>query len=86
MIFMRRIKTRISKVNKLGSNGKKKRKCPRKQKKFLKRRIVGEEKMQSKNRFQACGALRATGGDGQGGLACCGSWGCKESDTTERLN
>ena len=22
-------------------------------------------------------------GDGQGGLACCGSWGCKESDTTE---
>ena len=25
-------------------------------------------------------------GDGQGGLACCGSWGCKESHTTERLN
>ena len=25
-------------------------------------------------------------GDGQGGLACCGSWVCKESDTTERLN
>ena len=25
-------------------------------------------------------------GDGQGGLACCGSWGRKESDTTERLN
>ena len=25
------------------------------------------------------------GGDGQGGLACCDSWGCKESDTTERL-
>ena len=24
--------------------------------------------------------------DGQGGLACCGSWGHKESDTTERLN
>ena len=24
--------------------------------------------------------------DGQGGLACCDSWGCKESDTTERLN
>ena len=22
-------------------------------------------------------------GDGQGGLAFCGSWGCKESDTTE---
>ena len=25
-------------------------------------------------------------GDGQGGLACCDSWGCKESGTTERLN
>ena len=28
--------------------------------------------------------LRA--GDGQGGLVCCGSWGCKESHTTEQLN
>ena len=25
-------------------------------------------------------------GDGQGGLACCGSWGRKESDATELLN
>ena len=25
-------------------------------------------------------------GDGQGGLVCCGSWGGKESDMTERLN
>ena len=25
-------------------------------------------------------------GDGQGGLACCGSWGLKESDMTEWLN
>ena len=25
-------------------------------------------------------------GDGHGGLACCDSWGRKESDTTERLN
>ena len=24
--------------------------------------------------------------DGQGGLACCDSWGHKESDTTEQLN
>ena len=24
-------------------------------------------------------------GDGQGGLACCSSWDCKESDMTERL-
>ena len=27
-----------------------------------------------------------TPGVGQGGLACCGSWGLKESDTTEQLN
>ena len=25
-------------------------------------------------------------GDGQGGLACCGPWGHRELDTTERLN
>ena len=25
-------------------------------------------------------------GDGQGGLTCCGSWGCKELDMTEALN
>ena len=25
-------------------------------------------------------------GDGQGGLACCDSWGCKELETTQRLN
>ena len=25
-------------------------------------------------------------GDGQRGLACCNSWGRKESDTTEQLN
>ena len=25
-------------------------------------------------------------GNGQGGLVCCDSWGCEESDTTERLN
>ena len=25
-------------------------------------------------------------GDGQGGLACCSPWGCKELDMTERLN
>ena len=25
-------------------------------------------------------------GDEQGSLVCCGSWGCRESDTTERLN
>ena len=25
-------------------------------------------------------------GEGQGGLVCCDLWGCKEPDTTERLN
>ena len=25
-------------------------------------------------------------GNAQGGLACCNSWGCKESDMTEQLN
>ena len=30
---------------------------------------------------QALGA-----GDGQGSLACCSPWGCKEPDTTEQLN
>ena len=25
-------------------------------------------------------------GDEQGSLLCCSSWGCEESDTTERLN
>ena len=25
-------------------------------------------------------------GDGQGSLACCNPWGCKESDTAEQLN
>ena len=25
-------------------------------------------------------------GDGQGGLACCSPWGCKDLDTTERMN
>ena len=32
------------------------------------------------------GGLWALVMDRHGGLACCGSWHCKESDTTERLN
>ena len=31
-------------------------------------------------------SLGKLGVDGQGALVCCGSWGCKESDTTEWLN
>ena len=40
--------------------------------------------------FKVCLSLSQTlspgVGDGQGGLACCSPRGCKESDTTERLN
>ena len=37
--------------------------------------------------LDGCESERTPGvGDGQGGLACCDSWGHKESDTTERLN
>ena len=34
------------------------------------------------------GSIQSTPGvgDGQGGLACCGPWGRKESDTTEPVN
>ena len=33
------------------------------------------------------GSGRSPGvGDGQRGLECCGSWGCKQSDTTELMN
>ena len=32
------------------------------------------------------GNARQRVGDGQGGLACCDSWGRKESGTTEQLN
>ena len=39
------------------------------------------------HRLDGCGFGWTPGaGDGQGGLACCGSWGCKELDMTEWLN
>ena len=39
------------------------------------------------HRLDGCEFEQALGiVDGQGGLACCDSWGRKESDTTERLN
>ena len=39
------------------------------------------------HRFNGNGFGQTPGvGDRQGGLACCSSWGRKESDTTERLN
>ena len=37
--------------------------------------------------FDGCEFEQAQGvGDGQVSLMCCSPWGCKESDTTERLN
>ena len=37
--------------------------------------------------FDGCVFEQALGiCEGQGGLACCSPWGCKESDTTEQLN
>ena len=39
------------------------------------------------HRLEACEFGWTPGvGDGQGDLACCDSWGCRESDTTEQLN
>ena len=39
------------------------------------------------HRLNGHGFLQTLGvGDGQGSLACSGSWGCKELDTTEQLN
>ena len=39
------------------------------------------------HRLDGCDFEQTPGvGDGQGGLLCCDSWGCKEFDMTERLN
>ena len=39
------------------------------------------------HRLDGHGFEQAPGvGDGQGGLACCSPWGCKESEMTKRLN
>jgi len=44
--------------------------------------IVGWHHQLNGHEFEQ--ALRV--GDGQGSLACCSPWGCKELDTTECLN
>ena len=44
------------------------------------------EGLMLKLKLQYFGHLMRRVGDGQGGLACCDSWGHKESDMTERLN
>ena len=47
----------------------------------------GEELNSGNNSFQVNLWSSLVGvGDGQGGLACCNSWGYKQSDTTERSN
>ena len=46
-----------------------------------------DEMVQWHHRLEGHGFWWTPGvGDGQGGLACCSSWGRKKSDTTERLN
>ena len=46
-----------------------------------------DEMVGSHHRLDGCGFGWTPGvGDRQGGLACCRSWGCKESDMTEQLN
>jgi len=54
------------------------------------RRRRGQEKMSwldgiTDSMDMSLSKLRGDG-DGKGSLACCSPWGCKESDTTERLN
>ena len=54
------------------------------------RRRRGRQRMRwlddiTDSRDMDLGRVQGVGG-GQGGLACCGSWGCKELDTTERMN
>ena len=44
--------------------------------------MVGRHHRLHRNKFDKAPGV----GDEQGGLACCNSWGRKESDTTERLN
>ena len=51
------------------------------------RRRRGQQRMRWHHRLNGHGFGWTPGvGDGQGGLVCCGSWGRKESDKTERLN
>ena len=48
------------------------------------RRITEDEMVGWHHRLDGHGFGWTLGvGDGQGGLVCCGSWGRKESDTTE---
>ena len=44
--------------------------------------MVGQHHQLDGHKFEQAPGV----GDGQGGLACSSAWGCKEWDTTERLN
>ena len=44
--------------------------------------MVGQHHRLNGHEFESAPGV----GGRQGGLACCSPWGCKESDTTERLN
>ena len=49
--------------------------------------MTEDEMVGCHHRLDGHGFVQTPGvGDGQGGLACSGSWGPKESDTAERLN
>ena len=65
----------------------KKQKVKRKycRKTYKKNKKVGHERERKRER-KAQGGMTLGVGDGQGGLWCCGSWGHKELDMTERLN
>ena len=52
---------------------------------FEKTLMLGKIKGMRRRGWQKMSWLDGVG-DGQGGLACCSPWGCKESDTTKRLN
>ena len=49
--------------------------------------MIGDELVGWHHRLNGFEFEQALGdGEGQGSLACCSPWGCKESDTTEPLN
>ena len=49
--------------------------------------MTEDEMVACHHRLNGLEFVQAPGvGDGRGGLACCDSWGRKESDTTEQLN
>ena len=51
------------------------------------RRRRGRQRMRCHHQLEGCEFEWTPGvGDGQGGLACCDSWSCKELDMTEWLN